>query len=84
MDASYLYPSCVSPNGEFTTHDFHRALIDSMWDMIPVWFCPDCLYIINADGTVREQTTIANDEQGEYLIFAECLEHLLPKEYRKR
>lgn len=84
MNASYPYLSCVSPNNEFATHDFYPALIDSLWGMIPVWFCPDCLYIVNADGTVREQTTIANDEQGEYLVFAECLEHRLPKKQQRK
>ncbi len=83
MDALYPYPPCTSPHtGEFSKHDFHRALVVSMWHTIKVWFCPYCLYVVNEDGTIRQQTSLVNDEVGEYLVFPSSLEHLLPKAYQ--
>lgn len=73
-------PSCISQNGEFTGHDFHRALVVSVWGAVKVWFCPYCLYVMNEDGTVREQTPLANEQEGEYLVFPAHLEYLMPKE----
>lgn len=81
---TYPYPSCVSRNNVFTFHDFHPAQVVSAWCALPVWFCPHCFLIVNHDGTMRVQETLAGENTGEYLQFSESLVNLLPDEYKKR